>query len=227
MCNDIDRMFFRSNKHWNEGIESLTLIYNIISWKEGQSSVELEGGRNRKIVDMLLVQHVASIVQWGFWEEQYRPDITGELTVKACKQIVSMGKQITKRLIEDAVNRECKRRLENIAITPIISKAYDSSCLILYMAMLIRQLPITRGVIVSQYICLEKLIAADCVDKGTLTEIIGLGFGARRYSIADFVLKRLTIMLQVETAVANFSKRHPSDTRVAFAMVGLLRCASI
>ena len=90
MCNDMERVFFKSSKHWREGIDSFVrLIYNIIytCW---------DNSADKKIVQTLFQKNeglLTSIIQWGHWEEKNRPDITRELNKAddTCKDIMAVA----------------------------------------------------------------------------------------------------------------------------------------
>ena len=82
MYNDTKRQFFKSTKHWSDTIYTFAaLIHNMIY--KAVSNLEVEG---KVIIDTLLQYEglLSSIVQWGFWEEKYRPDITNELQINKC-----------------------------------------------------------------------------------------------------------------------------------------------
>ena len=70
MCNDTTRLFFKSNKHWTEAISIFAeLILHMIDFCNN--------------VDTIFRQHeglLSTIIQWGFWDEEYRPDIAKEVT---------------------------------------------------------------------------------------------------------------------------------------------------
>ena len=71
---------------------------------DGRASTELDGN---KIVDTLL-QHeglLRTIVQWGFWGEEHRPDIAKELGVKSCTDVVNWGEEIIEDLLLDISER--------------------------------------------------------------------------------------------------------------------------
>ena len=85
MCSDIERLFFKSNKHWKEGIRAFSgLIANIVCYYTDDDE--------RKIVIDTLLNYeglLKSIVQWIFWdEEEHRPDIANEL--KCVDEIASI-----------------------------------------------------------------------------------------------------------------------------------------
>jgi len=176
MCNDTKRQFFRSNKHWSDTIQAfLCLIHNMIL--SGVSNSDKTEGE--KIIDPLLNYEglLASIVQWGFWKEEYRPDIAKEIEVGDLVDIVESGRVTVSRLIRapDLNSEEGKERLEMIGTTPIISKEYDPERTISLVVGLIRQVKI-EGWTIDTSKCLRRLIAnVNCVDKDVITEMIGLG----------------------------------------------------
>jgi len=129
---------------------------------------------------------LTSVVQWGFWEDAYRPDIVKELGVAKCSLILEWGRDITAaldlheaNLIEKSSGEEdANGILEAIGTTPIVSKEYDPNCIVSYTAGLIRMMKATGDKIHFSVIrCTECFIGdIDCVDKGVITEIIDYGF---------------------------------------------------
>jgi len=74
MVNDTERLFFKNNKHWRQGIAVfvyLVLNLNVIELREKQLG-------SMKIVEALLNHEGLLIIQMGFLRE-YRPDIVKEL----------------------------------------------------------------------------------------------------------------------------------------------------
>lgn len=133
MCNDMDRVFFNSENHWKEGIMPFVqLITDLIS----------SNRYDEKVVNTLLNHEglLISIVQWGFWSEENRPDIANELNSipRTCSSdngetniswIVSLGKTALQNLITDTsalkddnggLTNEAKDRLQTIGCAPII-----------------------------------------------------------------------------------------------------------
>ena len=64
----------------------------------GRTVVNSEESNDTKlnIVGTLLKHEglLRTIVQWGFWGEEHRPDIAKELYVNRCSRIVQLGKEI-------------------------------------------------------------------------------------------------------------------------------------
>ena len=86
ICNDTERLFFKSNKHWREGIcEFVELVSDMISKSIGSSDT--------RVVNTLL-QHeglLTSIVQWGYWKGEHH-------------SIIKLGRETTTKLILDKDN---------------------------------------------------------------------------------------------------------------------------
>ena len=122
----------------------------MIHWYIRTSPVE-----KRNIINTLLQYEglLTTIVQWGFWGEEHRPDITKELGAKNCTSIVVLGRDITAKLVlheavlieeKSIAEKEAKGRLEAIGTTLIVSKEYDPNCLVSYVAGMIRMAKATR-----------------------------------------------------------------------------------
>ena len=225
MVNDTERVFFKSNKHWKEGIEEFVhLIYNMIS--------ESITRTDKKLLDTLLNHDglLRSIIQWSFWRDAawQRPDIAQELTIEKRAQIIHMAGESIALLLNDAYQRieqDGEERLKAIGSTRIVNKEYDPSCMTSYTAGLVRLIdPIGRD---GDHLknCLNIILAlvdkGDCVDKEVITEIIKFGFiyanrndcheGAE--CLADIFLSMLLQKPHMGT-----SSHYPSDTRIAFAI---------
>ena len=218
MCNDTKRQFFKSNTHWRDTMYAFVcLIHNMIL-KAVYNSDETEG---KKIIDTLF-QHeglLTSIVQWGFWEEECRPDITKELNNNAISNIIELGTATLNRLIRaaDTQTEEGRKRLEIIGTTPIISKEYYSDCSISLVVGLIRQTKI-EGWATDTSKCLRLLIGhVSCVDKDVITEMIGLGFHTIDDEWVAYVATLLHFMILKKY---NDERFYPNDTRIAFAIRG-------
>ena len=170
----------------------------------------------KKIIDTLL-QHeglLTSIVQWGFWDEDYRPDITKELSVVS--KVVELGNATLIRLIKaaDLNSEEGRERLETIGTTPIINKEYDSECTTSFVVGLIRQTKI-KGWSIEISTTLQRLISnVSCVDKDVITELI-VGFNSDDKWIAHVaVLLRYMILKRLN----NNGNFYSNDTHAAFAI---------
>ena len=75
MCNDTDRLFFKSNTYWREGIMAFVeLVYKLLRSNIGKHENE---EKNLVIIEALLKYDglLTSIVQWGYWDAEHRPDI--------------------------------------------------------------------------------------------------------------------------------------------------------
>ena len=217
MCNDTKRQLFKSTKHWVDTIRAfVALIHNmILSGFDNSDKTE-----NTEIIDTLL-QHeglLTSIVQWGLWEEEYRPDITKKLTTDKRVDIVELGNATLNRLIKaaDLDSEEDRKRLETIGTTPIISKEYDPECTISLVVGLIRQVEI-KGWTLDTSTALRRLISnVSCVDKDVITEMIDLGINTRNDDkwVAT-VAHLLRFMILKEHTDRLF---YSDDTRAAFAI---------
>ena len=187
MCADVKRVFFNNKKHWKDSIvHFVDLITNIIDRAHSEQDDE-----NKMIVDTLLEHEglLRSIVQWGFWGEEYRPDIAKEVKVDDIAMIIEWGRSSITQLVtlvfgevhEDGegtlvLTDEAKLRMYIIGATPIVSKEYDPSCMVSYTAGLIRIMKTARWTI-DDFFNVKHLIRwADCVDKGVITEVVYFGF---------------------------------------------------
>ena len=222
MCNDTKRLFFKSNKHWKEGIMSFVrLISNLIY---------LSGIKKANVIDPLLEYEglLASIVQWRFWGEEHRPDIAKELSMvqnDLCKDIVELAETITADLIDYSTKFDDSELLTTIGTIPIINKEYDPNCMVSFVEGFICHLKTAEwddGVNI-----LNSLIGdADCVDKGVITGMIDLGLNFiddyNDYNKAKFVIGKSMGMVQ-HWISADDNEAEQSDTRVALAIrVGLI-----
>ena len=211
MCNDTERLFFKSNKLWRDGgIRSFVwLIRSLIS-----NSME-----DKELLNALL-QHdglLGSIVQWSFWTD-HRPDIVEEIGSTTCGIVVKSGKTITRLLvnkIHQGRNGEDlpKNWLEKVGSTPIVSKAYDPTCMISYVEGMVHQMK-TNGFDISDLQTFNQLIIGiDCVDKGVITETINLGFNfITDYKCAFSLALALIPMMRQGTGT------ELKDSLVAFAI---------
>ena len=217
MCADTKRVFFNSKKHWKKAILPFArLIYNMMTKYKDESEYD------KNMIDLLL-QHeglLQTIVQWGFWEDEYRPDITRKLKGEDCTTIIKWGREITKKLLEyassDTPTPNDKNLLESIACTSIVSKEYDPSCMVSYVAGLMRLVKATGD---TKYLVqVENLMRrTDCVDKVVITEIIDCGINhTADYSSASSLAGFLFLMVLNETT--HTKKGLLSDSRAAFAI---------
>ena len=176
----------------------------------------------KKIISILL-QHeglLTSIVQWGFWEEKYRLDITKELPPDDCVDIVESGRMTLNRLTEEAADtqsEEGRKRLEIIGTTPIISKDYDPECTTSFVVGLIRQTKI-EGWTIDASDTLRRLIAnVSCVDKDVITGLIDLGINT---SDDEWVVHVAVLLGYMILKRLNSGDFYSNDTRIAFAIRG-------
>ena len=222
MCNDTERLFFKSNKNWREGIESFVLlIYDIIS-----KSVKSTDKNNKNVVNTLLNHEglMTSVVQWAFWGE--RPDILKELMLvhspDECDNLIQLGRGVTFELVKDvyqikaetgSMTTDGKERLQTIGQTPIVCQDYDPNCNTSFVEGLSRLLQ-TGGGHNNRYLTLLLLVEeVDCVDKGVIKEIINLVNVTDDYSNANHIARASYFML-----IKKSMTMEPCDTRIAFAI---------
>jgi len=217
MCKDIKRQFFKSNKHWTDSIQVFVcLIHNMIL-SGFDNSDEIEG---KKIIDTLLNYEglLSSIVQWGFWEEECRPDIAKEIVAGDLVDIVESGNATLNRLIEaaDPKSVEGRERLEFIGTIPIISKEYDPECTISLVAGWIRQIKI-EGWTYDISESLRRLISnVSCVDKDVITGLIDLGINTT--SDDEWVVHVAVVLDYMILKRLDNENFYSNDTRIAFAI---------
>ena len=210
MCNDTKRQFFKSTKHWREAMQAFSsLIHNMIL-----STFASNSPKDKEVMDTLLKYEglLTSIVHWGFWNEDCRPDITKELNIE-------LDTATLNRLIRaaDTQTEEGRKRLEVIGTTPIINKQYDPECTISLVVGLIRQTKI-EGWTMDASTCLRRLIInVSCVDKDVITEMIDLGINTSDDEWVVHVAVVLDYMILKEYTDGFF---YPNDTKVAFAIRG-------
>ena len=215
MCNDTKRLFFKSNKHWQEGILPFVqlvsdMVCNSTDWEVVKTLLKNEG-------------LLASIIQWIFWDE-HRPDLVDELSMEKCTGIADLGTAITVELLANAAynpSAEDGQLLGRIGCVPIVSKDYNPHCRLSYMVELINFI---KGNEMKERerehlkILQSLLYTGDCIDKDVIMGVIDLGTNhAHDYDSAVAVAGLSAGILR------KGSKDTPSDTRVAFAIrTGLL-----
>jgi len=226
MCADTTCLFFQSNKHWQEGILPFVhLISDIIS-------------TDGEVVNSLLKYEglLASIIQWNFWDNEHRPDMTRLLNMEKCTEIVALGRAIVKKLVINAANNpssENRQLLDSIGCMPIVSKDYDydqsmattstiyyPDC-ISYTSGLIRCMKeegSKEGIwCIDQIDGVLNILAplmyeGDCIDKDVITRIMDLGTNhVQDYANAVVVARLSAGMLRKGTDKT-------CDTRTAFAI---------
>ena len=249
MCDDTKRVFFRSNNFWLDGIIRFVELVGyiiIVSTKNSDSSSDAIVVEDEKVVNALL-QHeglLTSIVQWGYWGS--RPDIAKELnslprsnSTSRDTWIADLGHSVTKDLITDTLKDsdddrrltiEGKNRLQAIGSAPIINKAYDPTCMVSYVASLIRivktdgwdrnNVPKTEGDQVGKVLAtLQILIVdSDCVDKGVITEMVDFGLNYTTDSKTAMCVCLLSSMMILQDDNKYKPIGNISDTRTAFAV---------
>jgi len=218
MCDDTTRFFFESSTHWRDTMYAFVCLINNVVFKSVNNSDKTKG---KEIIDTLLQYEglLTSIVQWGFWNENYRLDITRELNNNAISNIIELGTATLIRLIKaaDTQTEEGRKRLETIGTTPIISKEYDPECTISFVVGLIRQRKV-GGWTTNASTLLRLLIGyVSCVDKDVITELIGLGCNTIDDDWVAHVAELLHFMIPKKH---DNEKWYPNDTRAAFAIRG-------
>jgi len=224
MVNDTKRIFFKSNKHWREGIVPfVNLVVNVMESKSsGQNDIRMI--ENMQIVDAMLQYDglLSSTVQRGFWSE-YRPDIVKELRT-GTPLIIFLSKRVIELLVLNiGMKGEGRTRLFEIGATPIVNKEYDPNCMTSYTAELVHRVQITENQRHNVLGMIQRLIRdADCVDKGVITEVID--WGANCVFNYDDALKAGMLLLEVMYQGADIVRSAAgnsqvlSDTHVAFAI---------
>jgi len=175
----------------------------------------------KKIIDTVLNHEglLISIVQWGFWEEEYRPDITKELTTDDCVSMVRLANETLYGLAEILDDREDKKnQMRSIGSTSIVSKDYDPTCTIPCVVGLIRRMKTTTGIETTlSGTCIYRLIFAECVDRDVITQIISFGLNTSMdFDTVEFVSNLLIAITRKETK--KIGSYHPSDSFVACAV---------
>jgi len=215
MCNDMIRLFFNSGEYWKEGIMPFVqLISDMIS----------KNYYDKEVVTTLLKHEglLASIIQWGFWGEKNRPDIAKLLTLKGCADIAKLGRSTTTSLITDIdeylrddsedLTEDGKEGLLAFGTTPIVSRGYDSTCMVSFVAGLIRYTK-THDWGEHEVRILELFIHdTDLVDKDVIIEMIDWGMNYANYDDALEVAYLSTSMVIERTSC------RPCDTRIAFSI---------
>jgi len=222
MCDDVSRLFFKSNKHWNESIYPFArLINNLFGTSISQYSHGSETEDNMKVIDTLLKHDclVRCFIQWGFWDRS-RPDIANELHAKVCESIVEIGIMSARLLIAITAKSRGKKQVKSIGSMSIINKNYDSNCMVSYVEGLISIQMNRQGKSLGEqeagFANLQYLIAeTDCVDKGVINEMIRYGTNI----VSDLVSAvRLTSLLFLMILHKTDTENLPCDTRTAAAI---------
>jgi len=212
MCNDMERLFFKSNEHWGLGIKRFAqLVVTLIQFEDDE------------IVHSLLNHDglLRDIIQWGFWGE-YRPDIAKEIEAEDLAHIAKAGRISVYFLLETAVkinddtddpfSSTNKSLMQIIGITPIVNKEYDPSCLVSYTAGYIHQMKKGwKGHNIMPLVYLTGNL--DYVDKEVIIEMIDYGLNCK-----DCTCDKAMFWGLISKNVLEDSNKEPNDTRVAFAV---------
>jgi len=217
MCNDTERIFFKSNKHWREGI---AILIGVIYHMTKSNLVPDANEGNKEIIDVLL-QHdglLTSIVQWGFWNGEYRPDLVEDLG-SLCGIVVTFGRNITRFIVHSITDATTKDKplLEAIGATPIVSKAYDPTCMVSFLEGLIHQIK-TDGWNQSDLLTFNELWSGiDCADKRVVIEMIDLGLNfTTQYPCA--LSLALFMLPMIREGCTGQKEGVPNDSRCAFTI---------
>jgi hypothetical protein len=134
---------FKSNKYWHEGIPPFVgLVHNLLT--PSSQSTSTKAGH-------ILLQNKGfpkSMGQMGFWSA-YRPDILKEsksyLITKIIQSVEDFARAATGGLVTmgivkslspaeaDHFTKDGLDRLKLIATTPMVSRAYDTNCKVLFV----------------------------------------------------------------------------------------------
>jgi len=202
------------------------LIYKLLRSNIGKHENE---EKNLVIIEALLKYDglLTSIVQWGYWDAEHRPDIVDELVNNECETIVRLGRDASICLVADAIqtkgdsnilSNKFKNRLQAMGMTPIVGKAYDPNCMISYTAGVLQQGKAgTEDWVAYAFTILRFLVTeADCVDKNIISEVIdtGLEYMDDYDSASNVAIISYSMILED----SRMDKGYPSDTRTAFAV---------
>ena len=224
MCNDTERLFFKSIKHWNESIVSFVQLISTITCHSINDREEIVTDTLFKYDGLL-----TSIVQWTFWGMRDRPDIARDLQLEDISHICLLGRKTTEMIVcsDNYVRDEMGLLTEKgrsifdiVATTPFVSKGFDPACMVSFVAGYIGLLKTEGMNAQDDFLILKRLIReADCVDKGVVSELIDLGL---RYVLdhesACFVADISHDMLYREIKAGKERDRLVCDSRVAFAI---------
>jgi len=158
---------------------------------------------------------IRSIVQWGFWGKETRPDIENEIGHDNCVRVSGLGGLLTRNTIVKITAAQTeigKNILSTIGTTSIVNKQYDPSCKVSFVAGLM--LVLKRDARNKEaFSCLDHLITKEgCVDRGVIDGLIGLG---QLSAFNDDSLSEAIARIAYHVLLI---KGHPSDTRVACAV---------
>ena len=230
MVNDTERTFFKSNKHWRDGIAVFVYLLSNVTQRQDPSlgkEIQIE---NMNIVEALLKYDglLRFIIQMGFWRD-YRPDIVKELKSGGFVDgiVRTSGEIIQLLMFSGKAEEESRIRiLEIIGSTSIVNKEYDPNCTS-YTAALICLAKRKKDQRSSSRVfhMLQRLVRdADRVDKGVIKQVIDLG--SNHVVNYDDALRVGTLALEMihQGAVID---NCTSDVRTAFAIrTGLIEMCS-
>ena len=230
LCDDSKRLFFMSNKYWNEAVPLFfDLVLNLLSSSDDSSSKV-----TASTVSNILLQNegfLDSVVQTAFWSS-YRPDLVKEyeshqLSVdiksletdvhKVIRNIVSIG--LKRVMAQIPFPQDGLDIIMTIAKTPIVSRAYDPGCNVNYVVGMIRMLKNVKSNVGDRgdhFATLHMfMLNADCVDNGIIADVIDLG---RNFTVNiddAMSISELSYSMLVRKAQGNV---YPIDKRFAFAI---------
>jgi len=162
-----------------------------------------------------------------FLGKEYRPDIAGLLSSQHSAKMFYWGEKVSSIIIANAVgimgSPRDKKMVEFIFSLPIVSKDYDPTCMVSYVAGLIQLLnkiddKRTRDKYETELRVLVQT-TLDLVDKGVIKEMIDFGLNnTTDLSSAKFAVNMAYVMVLQKTNSSIDKKILANDTRVAFAV---------
>jgi len=209
MCDDMNKLFFQSNQHWKESFKPFVQLIWFIIYETFETDI-LDCSAEKEEVIKTLLHHenenfLASIVQWSsFWNRSNRPDI--ELGFDSRKMIYNCGRLSTHLLVKNVVDLR-----KTIATMPIISREYDPSCTVSYVAGIVDYMMYNECQKEDFETLHHLVVDTDCVDQSVIEGMVNLGFKLS----AD--LERSILLMNISREMI-VQKEQPSDTRVAFAI---------
>jgi len=203
MCDDRNRLFFQSKKHWRESIDKFASLILAIATK----SIALDSSLKEEMVETLFQNEdlLSSIVQWSnVWRKDATLEDTRNYNIYHCGKLSAMLLVV-----------EMPDLRERIASMPVVSKYDDPNCTESYVEGLISHMQFNNKFDQDDLRVLQHLIVdEDCVDKGVIEGMID--FGVNSTDVGPEYAAELLFPMLFKGALARGN--HPSDTRVAFAI---------
>ena len=224
MVNDIDREYFKSNKHWHTSLQGfIYLISNLLHTEVAEV-----------VLVLLEYQGLLDFIIQSMFFGVYRLDIVNESVLSSeafFNMIASATRAVDCVLASEQYNEqtdEGRKLLYRIATMPVVSKAYDPDCKTLVIFGLINLLKHyinqPSGEKKKFYSILLRLTMGDCVDKEVITSVIDLGFNyTNQYEEASGVCAVLSGILiprdgSLNTGDPDVLLTQPNDKRYAIAI---------